>query len=155
MPLNTINEIYATLNESPVITIQFTGEDFETLSYVLGNEDKQIGNTLFEKSNFQLSLPESGNSGFSDVKISLCNVNNEVFSHLQTALNNRIVLSVKIDLRIPETLVSDWEIKLDVKGVVFQDDKVQITASANDILNCEFPKLRYTAQNFPGLKYIK
>ena len=34
-------------------------------------------------------------------------------------------------------------------------DKVQITASANDILNCEFPKLRYSALTFPGLKYLK
>ena len=81
-------------------------------------------------------------------------MNNEVYSHLQDALNQRIVLSARVDIRVPETLISDWSLTLDVKGLVFQEDKVQITASANDILNCEFPKLRYTALNFPGLKYI-
>ena len=139
---------------SPVITLQFMGNGFETLSYVLGNEDITIGETTFLKSNFQVALPESSNSGFSDLKFSLCNVNNEVYAHLQDALNQRIVLSARVDIRVPETLISDWSLTLDVKGLVFQEDKVQITASANDILNCEFPKLRYTALNFPGLKYI-
>ena len=121
---------------------------------MLGNEDITIGETTFLKSNFQVALPESSNSGFSDLKFSLCNVNNEVYAHLQDALNQRIVLSARVDIRVPETLISDWSLTLDVKGLVFQEDKVQITASANDILNCEFPKLRYTALNFPGLKYI-
>lgn len=152
--INTLSQVYATLNEAPVITLQFTGDGFDTLSYVLGNEDITIGNTTFLKSNFQVALPESSNSGFSDLKFSLCNVNNEVYAHLQDALNQRIVLSARVDIRVPETLISDWSLTLDVKGLVFQEDKVQITASANDILNCEFPKLRYTALNFPGLKYI-
>ena len=111
--INTLSQVYATLNEAPVITLQFMGNGFDTLS-----------------------------------------VNNEVYSHLQDALNQRIVLSARVDIRVPETLISDWSLTLDVKGLVFQEDKVQITASANDILNCEFPKLRYTALNFPGLKYI-
>lgn len=152
--INTLSQVYATLNEAPVITLQFTGDGFETLSYVLGNEDITIGETTFLKSNFQVALPESSNSGFSDLKFSLCNVNNEVYAHLQDALDQRIVLSARVDIRVPETLISDWSLTLDVKGLVFQEDKVQITASANDILNCEFPKLRYTALNFPGLKYI-
>ena len=152
--INTLSQVYATLNEAPVITLQFTGDGFDTLSYVLGNEDITIGDTTFLKSNFQVALPESSNSGFSDLKFSLCNVNNEVYAHLQDALNQRIVLSARVDIRVPETLISDWSLTLDVKGLVFQEDKVQITASANDILNCEFPKLRYTALNFPGLKYI-
>lgn len=152
--INTLSQVYATLNEAPVITLQFTGDGFETLSYVLGNEDITIGETTYLKSNFQVALPESSNSGFSDLKFSLCNVNNEVYAHLQDALNQRIVLSARVDIRVPETLISDWSLTLDVKGLVFQEDKVQITASANDILNCEFPKLRYTALNFPGLKYI-
>ena len=152
--INTLSQVYATLNEAPVITLQFMGSGFETLSYVLGNEDIIIGETTYLKSNFQVALPESSNSGFSDLKFSLCNVNNEVYAHLQDALNQRIVLSARVDIRVPETLISDWSLTLDVKGLVFQEDKVQITASANDILNCEFPKLRYTALNFPGLKYI-
>lgn len=152
--INTLSQVYATLNATPVITLQFMGNGFETLSYVLGNEDITIGETTFLKSNFQVALPESSNSGFSDLKFSLCNVNNAVYAHLQDALNQRIVLSARVDIRVPETLISDWSLTLDVKGLVFQEDKVQITASANDILNCEFPKLRYTALNFPGLKYI-
>ena len=104
---------------------------------------------------FSISLPESSNSGFSDIKIALCNVNNEVYEKLQSVIDNGIVLSATVDLRIPTTLVSDWSMTLDVKGLAFNEDKVQITASANDILNCEFPKLRYSALTFPGLKYLK
>ena len=153
--INTLSQVYATLNEAPVITLQFMGNGFETLSYVLGNEDITIGETTFLKSNFQVALPESSNSGFSDLKFSLCNVNNEVYEKLQPVIDNGIVLSATVDLRIPTTLVSDWSMTLDVKGLAFNEDKVQITASANDILNCEFPKLRYSALTFPGLKYLK
>ena len=74
--LNTLSEIYATLNDSPVVTLVFSGENFDTLRYVLGNEDLTISGQTYEKSNFQVSLPESSNSGFSDIKIALCNVNN-------------------------------------------------------------------------------
>lgn len=153
--LNTLSEIYATFNDSPVVTLVFSGENFDTLRYVLGNEDLTISGQTYEKSNFQVSLPESSNSGFSDIKIALCNVNNEVYEKLQSVIDNSIVLSVTVDLRIPTTLVPDWSMTLDVKGLAFNEDKVQITASANDILNCEFPKLRYSALNFPGLKYLK
>ena len=130
-------------------------ENFDTLRYVLGNEDINISGQTYEKSNFQVSLPESSNSGFSDIKIALCNVNNEVYEKLQSVIDNSIVLSATVDLRIPTTLVPDWSMTLDVKGLAFNEDKVQITASANDILNCEFPKLRYSALTFPGLKYLK
>lgn len=153
--LNTLSEIYATFNDSPVVTLVFSGENFDTLRYVLGNEDLTISGQTYEKSNFQVSLPESSNSGFSDIKIALCNVNNEVYEKLQSVIDNSIVLSATVDLRIPTTLVSDWSMTLDVKGLAFNEDKVQITASANDILNCEFPKLRYSALTFPGLKYLK
>ena len=80
---------------------------------------------------------------------------NEVYEKLQPVIDNGIVLSATVDLRIPTTLVPDWSMTLDVKGLAFNEDKVQITASANDILNCEFPKLRYSALTFPGLKYLK
>lgn len=153
--LNTLSEIYATFNDSPVVTLVFSGENFDTLRYVLGNEDLTISGQTYEKSNFQVSLPESSNSGFSDIKIALCNVNNEVYEKLQSVIDNGIVLSATVDLRIPTTLVPDWSMTLDVKGLAFNEDKVQITASANDILNCEFPKLRYSALTFPGLKYLK
>lgn len=153
--LNTLSEIYATFNDSPVVTLVFSGENFDTLRYVLGNEDLTISGQTYEKSNFQVSLPESSNSGFSDIKIALCNVNNEVYEKLQSVIDNSIVLSATVDLRIPTTLVPDWSMTLDVKGLAFNEDKVQITASANDILNCEFPKLRYSALTFPGLKYLK
>ena len=82
-------------------------------------------------------------------------MNNEVYDKLQPVIDNGIVLSATVDLRIPTTLISDWSMTLDVKGLAFNEDKVQITASANDILNCEFPKLRYSALTFPGLKYLK
>ena len=153
--LTMLSEIYATLNDSPVVTLVFSGENFDTLRYVLGNEDITISGQTYEKSNFQVSLPESSNSGFSDIKIALCNVNNEVYEKLQSVIDNGIVLSATVDLRIPTTLVADWSMTLDVKGLAFNEDKVQITASANDILNCEFPKLRYSALTFPGLKYLK
>lgn len=152
--LSTLSEICASLDENPVTTLEFSGDGFTSLYYVLGNEDLKIGNITYLKSNFQVSLPERTNSGFGDINLAVCNVNNQVYDALKEAIDNNIPLQVRLDLRIPDTLASDYEVKLDVKGLVFNEDKVQITASAADILNCEFPKERYTALKFPGLKYV-
>ena len=152
--LTLLSEVCASLDENPIVTLQFKGQEFQTLYYVLGNEDLQIGDVTYLKSNIQVSLPERTNSGFGDINIGICNVNNQVYAALKQAIDSNIVLSVRLDLRIPDTLASDYDVTLNVKGVVFQEDKVQITASAADILNCEFPKNRYTAEKFPGLKYV-
>lgn len=152
--INSLSQVYATLDTSPVITLDFTGDNFNRLSFVLGNNDITVDGVTYQRSNFQVSLPESNNSGFSDIKIQVCNVNNQVYEHLKEAIDNNIVLSVRLCLRLPDTLSIDWVMSLDIKGLALREDKAEITASANDILNCEFPKLRYNALNFPGLRYI-
>ena len=152
--INSLSQVYATLDTSPVITLDFMGEGFSRLSFVLGNADIVIEDVTYQRSNFQISLPESNNSGFSDIKIQVCNVNNQVYEHLKEAIDNNIVLSVRLCLRLPDSYTVDWAMSLDIKGLALREDKAEITASANDILNCEFPKLRYNALNFPGLRYI-
>ena len=39
-------------------------------------------------------------------------------------------------------------------GVQVDNKEAVFTASFADMLNTEFPKLRYTANNAPGLKYV-
>ena len=78
--LTLLSEVCASLDENPIVTLQFKGQGFQTLYYVLGNKDLQIGDITYLKSNIQVSLPERTNSGFGDINIGICNVNNQVYA---------------------------------------------------------------------------
>ena len=47
-----------------------------------------------------------------------------------------------------------YQQRLTVTGGQLTRDTANFTASFCDMLNTEFPKLRYTAYNAPGLKYV-
>ena len=46
------------------------------------------------------------------------------------------------------------EITLSITGGRITRESATFTASFCDMLNLEFPRLRYTATNAPGLKYV-
>ena len=56
--------------------------------------------------------------------------------------------------RTGKTEAELYTLTLTVTGGQLTRDTANFTASFCDMLNTEFPKLRYTAYNAPGLKYV-
>ena len=155
MALLTLNEIYASGGQLPVVTLSINNSEIGTLRYVLDNQPRQISGQTFEASAFTVQLPERSESGFTDLSFSICGVNGECFQYVRSALSSHATTYITLQHRHPEDLTSVlYELTLTVTGGQITREAATFTASFCDMLNTEFPKLRYTAQNAPGLKYV-
>ena len=151
----SLNEIYASGGQLPIITLEISNDDIGTLRFVLAYEDMKIGDNLFHASAFTIQLPERSDNGFSDLSFSICGVNGECYQYIKQALNSQKPTLLTMRQWQPQTFEQLEELTLTVTGGQLDRQTANFTASFCDMLNCEFPRLKYTAYNAPGLKYIK
>lgn len=154
MSLLTLNEIYASGGQLPTVTLEIENEEAGTLRFVLDNQPRNIDGVIYEASAFTVQLPERSSDGFQDLGFSICGVNGECYRYLQQVLASRATTYLTLTQRHPEDLSALYTLTLTVTGGQLSRDRADFTASFCDMLNTEFPKLRYTAFNAPGLKYV-
>lgn len=154
MALLTLNEIYASGGQMPVICLVVNNQEIGTLRFVLGYEDREISGQTYRASAFTIQLPERSDNGFSDLSFSICGVNGECYRYIRQALSSGVPTYLTLTQYHPVSGASVYELTLTVTGGQITRERADFTASFCDMLNCEFPKLRYTAYNAPGLKYV-
>lgn len=161
MSLKTLNEVYASGNTAPIVAlvlqVPINSSNYSNWYYYLGNGDKlTLGGKTYLPSSFQVAMPTKSDNGFTDLNFAICNVDNEVYEQYKRFDGSiRDYPSYVILQQFhPETLVKEYELKLTITGVQFTTKQVNFTASFCDMLNTEFPRLRYTQENCPGLKYV-
>lgn len=155
MSLLTLNEIYASGGQLPAVTLTITNAAVGTLRFILDNQPRTIGGDTYDAAAFTVQLPERSGSGFTDLNFGICGVNGEAFRYVQQALQSSAPTYLTLQHRHPEDLTAVlYELTLTVTGGQLTREAAVFTASFCDMLNTEFPKLRYTAQNAPGLKYV-
>jgi hypothetical protein len=163
MSLKTLNEVYATGNNAPIVGLVFkiTYQKYPTrytyLKYYLGNDVQlYLDGSYYSPSSFQVALPTKNDSGFTDLNFAICNVDNKIYDLYKRYYEEiaRWPSYVILQQFHPETKVKEYELELTVTGVQFTPKQANFTASFCDMLNTEFPQLRYTQQNCPGLKYV-
>ena len=93
-------------------------------------------------------------SGFTDLAFSICGVSGQCYEYIKQALNSQSTTLLTLKQWHPETEAELYTLTLTVTGGQLTRDTANFTASFCDMLNTEFPKLRYTAYNAPGLKYV-
>ena len=156
MAILTLNEIYASGGNLPLYCLRITNSEIGTLRYVLANENMILGGEEYLASGFTISLPERSDSGFTDLSFGVCNVSSEVYGYIRQLQEGVIPKSTYITLEQfhPDSLDFLYSLTLTITGVQLDNKEAVFTASFADILNTEFPKLTYTANNAPGLKYV-
>lgn len=154
MALLTLNEIYASGGQLPLVTLSIENVEIGTLRFVLDNQPREIEGDIYEASAFTIQLPERSDSGFQDLNFSICGVNGECYFYINRVLASREPTYLTVRQLHPEDLSPLSELTLSVTGGRITRDRADFTASFCDMLNTEFPKLRYTAYNAPGLKYV-
>lgn len=161
MSLKTLNEVYASGNTAPIVALVLqvptNSSSFSYSYYYLGNGDKlTLGGQTYLPSSFQVAMPTKSDNGFTDLSFAICNVDNQVYKTYKgfDKYISRYPSYVILQQFHPETKVKEYELKLTITGVQFTMKQVNFTASFCDMLNTEFPRLRYTQQNCPGLKYV-
>lgn len=150
----TLNEIYASGGQLPAVTLTIENEEIGELNFILAYEDKKIDNVLYHASAFTVQLPERSDSGFTDLAFSICGVSGQCYSYVRSALMSHTTTYLTLKQWHSETGELMYQQRLTVTGGQITRESANFTASFCDMLNTEFPKLRYTVNNAPGLKYV-
>lgn len=152
----TLNEIYASGGQLPIYCLKIENSVIGTLRYVLAYEDMKLAGEIYRASGFTISLPESSDSGFTDLSFGICNASGEIYSYVKQLLESVAPQPTYITLEQyhPESKMILYSLTLTMTGIQLDNAQAVFTASFADMLNTEFPKLRYTANNAPGLKYV-
>ncbi len=155
MALLTLNEIYASGGQLPAVTLTIANDAVGTLRFILANESRKINGEVYDASAFTVQLPERSDSGFTDLSFGICGVNGACYSYIKKVLQSDVPTYVTLQHRHPDDVsLVLYTLTLTVTGGQLTRDTATFTASFCDMLNTEFPKLRYTVQNAPGLKYV-
>lgn len=150
----TLNEIYASGGQLPAVTLTVENEEIGELNFILAYEDKKIDDVLYHASAFTVQLPERSDSGFTDLAFSICGVSGQCYSYVRSALMSHTTTYLTLKQWHSETGELMYQQRLTVTGGQITRESANFTASFCDMLNTEFPKLRYTVNNAPGLKYV-
>lgn len=156
LALLTLNEIYASGGRLPLYCLCITNTKIGTLRYVLAFEDMELGGNTYEACGFSVSMPDRSDSGFTDLSFGICNASGEVYKYVRALCNSVLPVSTYITLEQwhSESKELLYSLTLTMTGIQLDNTQAVFTASFADMLNTEFPKLRYTANNAPGLKYV-
>jgi hypothetical protein len=152
--LYSLEEIYASGGRLPIVTLTITNESIGTLRYVLGYEDMQLWGDTYEKSAFTVSMPERSDSGFSDLSFGVDGVSGEAYEYMKRVIETQTTTYITVTQWHYEHRDKLSELTLTITGGRITRESATFTASFCDMLNLEFPRLRYTAANAPGLKYV-
>ena len=63
----SLNEIYASGGQLPIVTLTIENADIGTLRFVLAYEDMKLDGETYHASAFTIQQPERSDSGFSDL----------------------------------------------------------------------------------------
>jgi len=150
----TLNEIYASGGQLPDVTLDIENDEIGNMHFILAYEDKIINDIKYTASAFSVQLPERSDSGFTDLAFSICGVSGQCYDYIKRALASHATTYLTLKQWHSETKELLYTLTLTVTGGQLTRDQANFTASFCDMLNTEFPKLRYTANNAPGLKYV-
>ena len=151
--LYSLEEIYASGGRLPVVTLAIANETIGALRYVLGYEDMELDGYTYMKSAFTVSMPERSDSGFSDLSFGIDGVSGEAYEYMTRVIEAQTPTYITVTQWHYEYRGKLSELTLTITGGRITRESATFTASFCDMLNLEFPRLRYTAGNAPGLKY--
>ena len=111
---------------------------------------------VFQQFAMKIAIPARNADGFQDMKFALCNVDGAVSTEIQSALASRLKMHATLrtffdsDLSTP----SQRPFRFEVKNGEWSPVQVDITAGYRNVMDTGWPRLLYTLDKFPGLRYI-
>lgn len=143
----------------PTLEILVPGADpirvvaaYEDLTATLETDDE----VTFKAGPFEFRRPEKSTRGNQTLTIAIANVTGEA----QKAVDEALESGAHVPVIYREYLSTDLTapaikpIKMTLRSGVFEGIMVQIEAGYFDLLNTAWPRLRYTADFAPGLRYL-
>lgn len=158
-----LKEIYATPSQLRYIeTLELRHPDFTETWYIANDSqawdffDAKGGTSRpFKPLSFEVKLPKQDNSGSNEMSISIVNAGLDMMDEIEAASqtpDESIHCTYRIYLAVSDSEPQiDPPIKLTLTDLKADLNVITATASRFDFLNREFPRLKYNAEQFPGL----
>lgn len=159
--MTILNQVYASNPTGEIIlsTLEIVGN--QTIYLCSGFDDvtatTEAGNTRqFRACGMAVSLPKKDSSGQQNLQFAIDNVTGEA----QRLLDDAVDAEMKIEVTYRAYLLSDLStpaeppLKMTMAGAEITGSQVTVTCSFMDMINYAFPRKRYNANEYPGIKYI-
>lgn len=110
----------------------------------------------FEASGIDVTLPKRSNDGGQSLGLAIDNVRGKAQQLIDLAKHwgARITIIYRTYLESDPTAPAEQPLRLTALSATMEGPTVQILAGYFDLVNAAWPRDRYTAVNFPGIKYI-
>lgn len=162
--MSIIETVYASAPSQyvllPTLEILVPGEDpirvvaqYEDLTATL-----ETGETVnFKAGPFEYKRPPKDTKGNQTLSFAIANVTGEAQKAIEAALeaDAQVPINYREFLSTDLTAPATNPYKMILRGGDFQGVMVSVEAGYFDLLNTAWPRLRYTAEFAPGLRYIQ
>ena len=161
--MSIIETVYASAPSEYVIlpTLEILVPGTDPIRVVAAFEDLtatlETGETVtFKAGPFEHKEPSKDTSGNQTLIFSIANVAGEAQEAVEAALeaDAEVPISYRVFLSTDLTAPAKTPFKMTLRGGTFEGLMVQIEAGYFDLLNTQWPRKRYVAADFPGLRYI-
>lgn len=120
----------------------------------LGLENSEM--VLFSAMPFGVSLPDKSMRGNQDLQFQLDNVTGEALKYIRDVLasGEKLPVIYRVYLESSKTVPAQSAIEMTANSFTADLKSVTIVADFHDFVNKQWPRLRYTLDLAPGLKYM-
>ena len=161
--MSLIETVYASAPSKYVIlaTLEILVPNHDPIRIVAGYEDVtatlETGETVtFLQAPFDYKEPSKDTNGQQRLTFSIVNVTGEAQEAIDAAIEADVEVPINYRVYLSTDLAAPAKkpYKMTMRGGSFQGMAVQVEAGYFDLLNTAWPRLRYTAEFAPGLRYM-
>ena len=151
--------VYASAPADEVVipTIELTSAGWtEPVRVCMGYEDITTDVGTFTATAMEVALPERNTQGYQSLRFAIANVSGQAQRLIDDAdeTGDPIELIYRVYLASDLTAPAEQPKRFLVREVTFNNQgAVQVSAAYKDLINRAWPRVRYTADFAPGLKY--
>lgn len=159
--MTLLKKAYSSADDEIIRTLEIKPSGIDPIRVCTGFEDRTL--TLeddteaeFIAGPLSIKRPSKNTSGQQLLSLSIANASSEGQQAIEAALES----GEEVPVIYREYVASDLSApasrpyRMTLRGGAFQGIMIQIEAGYFDLLNTQWPRDRYTADRFPGLRYF-
>lgn len=161
--MSLLDIVYASAPTDNVIipTLEITAPTaFDPIYICNGFEDhtatlETLAEVTFIASGMDIALPDKDTSGQQTLRFAIDNVTGQAQQAIDAAIeaNERVTIVYRSYL-YPDLSAPAEVLRMTLMDAEFNGQTVSLQAGYYDLLNTAWPRLKYTTENAPGLKYF-
>ena len=160
MSFNALNTLNASGNRLPLVALNITSDSLDNPICLVQSQEEKIltdnhGNSFtFLPCSLSVNFPERNTSGFSDLTFVVGDTQGIVMGYVSQIMGEYNTADLTLLEYLPDEDEPCYHLKLLVTHAEVTQRQATISAGWHDCLNAKYPRLKYTAKNFKGLRYV-